>query len=231
MAVLKRVCDDTPRTIRELNPETPDWLAAIIGKLQAKDPANRFQSASDLAELLGQHLAQLQQPGFIRQVSSVPVSLPLSESERGKPSINDNPKKVASVLVESAGSAKHRTRRMVVWMVAVFAVLLGIAGVVFRMTTNNGTVEVRRDEPSADDLAKLAGLLVRGHALIRQTRFADLGPIADEALKLDPQSPGALALRATFRAASNDLIRARADVEAALELNPETYRALMVRRI
>src|SRR5947208_756630 len=30
MAVLKRVCEETPRSIREVNPEIPDWLEAII---------------------------------------------------------------------------------------------------------------------------------------------------------------------------------------------------------
>src|SRR5262249_39631702 len=61
MAVIKRVCDDTPRPIRELNPDIPDWLAAVVSRLLAKDPRDRFQSAAELAELLGQHLAHLQQ--------------------------------------------------------------------------------------------------------------------------------------------------------------------------
>ena len=42
LAVLRRVCEDTPRPIREINPDIPDWLAAIIAKLLAKDPAERF---------------------------------------------------------------------------------------------------------------------------------------------------------------------------------------------
>src|SRR5262249_2494087 len=29
MAVLKRVCEETPRPLREINPEIPDWLEAI----------------------------------------------------------------------------------------------------------------------------------------------------------------------------------------------------------
>jgi len=62
VAVLKRVCDETPRPVRELNPEIPDWLEAIIAKLQAKRPEDRFQSAKEVAELLAQHLAHLQQP-------------------------------------------------------------------------------------------------------------------------------------------------------------------------
>ena len=45
-AVLHRVCDDTPRPIREINPEIPDWLIAIMDRLLTKQPAERFQSAA-----------------------------------------------------------------------------------------------------------------------------------------------------------------------------------------
>ncbi len=50
MAVLKRVCEDTPPPIREINPEIPEWLVAIIDKLHAKEPADRFQSAAEVAD-------------------------------------------------------------------------------------------------------------------------------------------------------------------------------------
>ncbi len=62
MAVLKRVCEETPGPIREANPEIPDWLVAIIEKLHAKDPAERFSSATEVAEVLGRHLAHVQHP-------------------------------------------------------------------------------------------------------------------------------------------------------------------------
>jgi WD40 repeat protein len=65
LAVLKRVCEDRPRPIREVNPEVPEWLAALIARLQAKDPAGRFGSAAEVAELLGQYLAHLQQPTLV----------------------------------------------------------------------------------------------------------------------------------------------------------------------
>src|SRR5262249_6702306 len=65
MAVLKRVCDETPRPVREVNPDIPDWLEAIIARLHAKDPAGRFQYAAEVADLLGRHLAHLQQPGIV----------------------------------------------------------------------------------------------------------------------------------------------------------------------
>jgi len=63
MGVLKRVCDDPPRPIREVNPEIPQWLAAIIERLMAKRPEDRFGSAQEVADLLGQCLSHVQQPG------------------------------------------------------------------------------------------------------------------------------------------------------------------------
>jgi hypothetical protein len=62
VAVLRRVSDDVPRPIRQLNPEVPEWLEAIVERLQAKDPADRFASASELADLLGRCLAHVQEP-------------------------------------------------------------------------------------------------------------------------------------------------------------------------
>ena len=62
LAVLKRVCDDAPRPIREVNPEIPDWLADIIVKLLAKDPDDRYASAAQVATVLEGRLAELQRP-------------------------------------------------------------------------------------------------------------------------------------------------------------------------
>jgi Protein kinase domain len=72
-AVLKRVIDAAPRPIREINSEIPDGLCAIIAKLHAKKPEDRFQTASEVAELLGQHLAHLQQPGLVAMPAVVAV--------------------------------------------------------------------------------------------------------------------------------------------------------------
>jgi uncharacterized protein (TIGR03067 family) len=81
-ALLRRVCDDTPRPIREINPEIPDWLCAIIEKLMAKNPADRFASAKEVANLLEQHLAHLQQPNLVPRPAAAftPPAGPQSES-------------------------------------------------------------------------------------------------------------------------------------------------------
>jgi WD40 repeat protein len=62
LAVLRRVEDCRPRPIREVNPDIPDWLAEIVDQLHAKDPADRFQSAGEIATLLENWLAHLRQP-------------------------------------------------------------------------------------------------------------------------------------------------------------------------
>jgi serine/threonine protein kinase len=62
MAVLRRVSEDTPRSISDINPEIPSWLIAIIAKLHTKEPKQRYQSAGEVAEALGQHLDTLQKP-------------------------------------------------------------------------------------------------------------------------------------------------------------------------
>src|ERR1700683_3060989 len=39
LAVLKRGCGDTPRAIREINPDIPEWLVDVVNKLLAKEKA------------------------------------------------------------------------------------------------------------------------------------------------------------------------------------------------
>jgi serine/threonine protein kinase len=60
--VLRRIGESHPRPIRELVPETPDWLCEIVEKLHTKKLEARFQSAGEVAELLGRWLSHLEQP-------------------------------------------------------------------------------------------------------------------------------------------------------------------------
>ena len=76
--VLRRICESAARPIREINPEIPRWLEAIIERLHQKDPQKRFQTAAELAELLQGCLAHIQQP---KQVE-LPVMLRKLEQKR-----------------------------------------------------------------------------------------------------------------------------------------------------
>jgi len=58
LAVLRRVSDETPRNLTEVDPEIPHWLAEIVDRLLAKDPNNRQQTAAEVAEAFAVELAR-----------------------------------------------------------------------------------------------------------------------------------------------------------------------------
>jgi serine/threonine protein kinase len=64
MVVLRHVCETIPPPIRDLNPAIPAWLGATVERLHAKDPADRFDSAAEVAELLAYNLEHPDQPRF-----------------------------------------------------------------------------------------------------------------------------------------------------------------------
>ncbi len=63
--VLRRISDSQARPIVQLNPDIPAWLCTIIERLHAKDASGRFQSAAEVALLLEQCLAHVQQPDSV----------------------------------------------------------------------------------------------------------------------------------------------------------------------
>ena len=82
-AVLRRVSDERPRPLREINIDVPVWLAEIIDRLHAKEPGARFQSATEVAEVLQHHLSELQRTG-----TSMPLRQPpMRKRANRKPAI------------------------------------------------------------------------------------------------------------------------------------------------
>jgi hypothetical protein len=65
LAVLHRVSEEEPAPLRSLNPDVPAWLEALVTRLLAKDPAQRFGSAAEVAALLEGYLAHLRQPATV----------------------------------------------------------------------------------------------------------------------------------------------------------------------
>ncbi len=79
--VLRKVIDEEPRSIRELNPEIPQWLCHVIARLMSKQPEGRYASAGEVARLLEECLAHVQQPTAV----PLPASL---EPPKKRPSLS-----------------------------------------------------------------------------------------------------------------------------------------------
>ncbi|MCC7419294.1 MAG: serine/threonine protein kinase [Planctomycetaceae bacterium] len=58
--IVHRVCNTDPCPLFERDAAIPGWLAAIVSRLHAKAQQDRIQSAVEVVELLGGHLAALQ---------------------------------------------------------------------------------------------------------------------------------------------------------------------------
>jgi serine/threonine protein kinase len=132
LGVMRQVCEETPKPIRSLNPNTPEWLELLIGRMMAKDPAGRFQSATEVAALLEGYLAHLREPTAI-----------------AAPSFRPAPER---------GGARHARRMWMFFMGAVAAVaLLVIPRVAFQPASPPvpppGGVEVYQDFRQAQPLS------------------------------------------------------------------------------
>lgn len=55
LAILKQIAEAKHRPLREIAPEAPAWLAEMVDEMLAKKPADRYQSATDVAEVLQYH--------------------------------------------------------------------------------------------------------------------------------------------------------------------------------
>jgi serine/threonine protein kinase len=72
-AMLNRLRADTPQRVREVNPDVPEWLGGLIGRLHAREASARPASAREVADLLCAHLAALQGPPITRARTAAPV--------------------------------------------------------------------------------------------------------------------------------------------------------------
>lgn len=136
MAALRRVCDDTPRPIHEINPDVPAWLTAVIQRLLEKDPNNRFQSAAEVCQVLDNYLAHVQDPA----AHSLPV-LPSAED----------------TVRRNRSAVQFHGRR---WAAAVLLAILipvtlseatgvtNLAATVVRIALGAGTLVIEVDDPT-----------------------------------------------------------------------------------
>jgi serine/threonine protein kinase len=146
LAVLKRVAEDAPRPIREIIPEVPEWLCALIAKLHAKKPADRFTSAKEVADLLGRCLAELQQPGGGQPAPLIPRAAPAPAAVASEP-IRSAPPPTSETTAAGASGKRRPWLGALAGATAVLAVL-ALVGLLLVQA-----LRPSRGEPTADPKA------------------------------------------------------------------------------
>ncbi|MCA9175482.1 MAG: serine/threonine protein kinase [Planctomycetales bacterium] len=121
-AVLRRITDDSPRPVRHVNPDIPEWLNVIVMTLLEKDRDQRFPSAGKVAQTLGQWLGHLQHPAAI----PAPAAVLFMPSDRGR---------------------RRRTLKRLVGAAA--SVFLLFAGILVVLEAGKGTIRI---ESEVDDV-------------------------------------------------------------------------------
>lgn len=152
-AVLRKVVEDSPKPIRDIAPETPEWLCEIITRLHAKRPEDRFASAQEVAEILGKHLAKPQYPEVLGDAQ------------------NSLGQTVASTPA-TAGRVASKLQR---WKIAAAALLLigilgfsemtgvtNLFGTAIRLFTPEGTLIVEIDDPKVSVSIEGSDVVVAG---------------------------------------------------------------------
>ena len=97
LVVLRRVADETPLSLSAVDAEVPHWLSDIVDKLLSKTPSDRYQTASEVAEVFAEELARIH--------ALSPLDVP------------------AEVCSASARSGTSRPRKQICWKSVAFRVV------------------------------------------------------------------------------------------------------------
>lgn len=138
MGVLNRIGNEQPRRLRSINPDIPEWFERIVMKLLAKPREDRFQTASEVAELLQSWHAHLQQPDMV-----------------------DPPQKLDQKSLPVAGNGSRGG--WMKWLIATAAMgFFALAGVMIILELNKGTLTI---DSEADDVPIR---IIQGDEVVRE---------------------------------------------------------------
>lgn len=129
-AILGQILRDQPKPPSQIAPDVDKRLEAICLKMMAKDSQDRYPSAQQTAEALDVYLKET------------------AAEESGVATTRNKPQRSAS------DRPRHR-RRLLYGLLGVAAVLL--SGIVVRVTTNNGTVQIEIPEDAENVTVRVDG--------------------------------------------------------------------------
>ncbi len=146
-AVMRRITDEQPRSIRDQNALIPEWLERVVMRLLEKDRESRFQSAEELAQILEQCLAHVQKPAT--------EPLPLA------------------VVPKASCFDRGRIRN---WILAGMAsAFLFFAGIFIVLETNKGTITIKSEADNVPIRIKRSDQIVYEMVVSRTGKSVRLG--------------------------------------------------------
>jgi serine/threonine protein kinase len=150
-AVLLSLAMDEPPPVRELNPDVPESLAKLIGRLLAKEPAARPESAKAVVAAFEQMSAP-SVSGSGQHVVFVPIAVEAQEESVWE-QIDEPPSTIQDM---PSGSREKRRSRASVWpivasvvgLLLVVALAIGIGMKVFRKPSE--PEQVQKEDPKVE---------------------------------------------------------------------------------
>ncbi len=147
MAILTALAVEEPRPVAEANPETPPALAKLIHELLAKKPADRPQTADEVAARL-HAIAASPQANADKPVVYVPVSVTVLEPENAFEGIES-----AETELDATHSRRHappapRKRPVALIAGGVAAILLGVGLLATLLGGSKPETRVADDKPA-----------------------------------------------------------------------------------
>jgi TolB-like protein len=135
LALMRKITSEEPRPLRELNPNVPQGVAALVDKLLAKDMGNRFPSGSGLAAEISRILAGKKEFVGAETVAIASDALRERVTEIAAARVTEPvPTEVASArTVRSGGSGKR-----ILFSVISVAVVLVLIMTVYLIITRSG---------------------------------------------------------------------------------------------
>ncbi|EAQ81274.1 serine/threonine-protein kinase [Blastopirellula marina] len=168
VAVMIRVIEDEPRRIDDILSQVPQWLIAIIAKLHAKRPGDRFHTAQEVHDLLANCQSQLERQGHVKLPEEVLAML----MKRQPPPHKQTPKNCAPPSVSNRSLARPtRYQQAVAVVLLILLVSLGateasgvtqVGSTVIQLFSPAGTLVVEVDDPAVSVTIDGEDLVITG---------------------------------------------------------------------
>jgi tRNA A-37 threonylcarbamoyl transferase component Bud32 len=205
--VLARLVVDEPVPPRRLKPAIPPGLEAVVLKLLAKRPADRYPSARAAADALAE--LERHRPAEHPSTDAVPMVIPVPLDAGGAADDSGSRPRVLAEMVEAAPERSTRPVRRKeaagrpVWLVPAVAgaACAALAALALFLWPAKGTLVVESDDPEAELVIKKDGAVVRDRTRDRALRLragaytaelADPRPgrvLAPERFEVTPRQP------------------------------------------